>query len=182
MSINWKKQWEDHAPTFKNGQAHIPLLNGKTFPLDPGPGFGDYSHPTTRLMLIHMAPLVKNRPVIDIGCGSGILSIAAHHLGATTVHGIDICPLALSHARHNAILNHAPLTFSPTYHTKTPALYLMNMIPLEQQDAIKSVSPAPGSYFLISGLLASKPYTPPLPLTPISRHQEDEWACVLMKS
>lgn len=181
MSINWKKQWEDHAPTFKNGQAHIPLPGGKTFPLDPGPGFGDYSHPTTQLMLAHMPPLVKNKPVVDIGCGSGILSIAAAHLGAASVHGIDICPLALTHAKQNAALNHLALAFSSTHHTSTPSIYLMNMIPLEQQDAIKAVSPAKGSLFLISGLLAKKPYTPPLLLTPIARHTKGEWACILMK-
>lgn len=169
------KQWESFAPTFKNGQAHIPLPTGKTFPLDPGPGFGDFSHPTTQLMLTHMAPLVQNKPVIDIGCGSGILSIAAALMGAASVHGIDICPDALIHARHNATLSHLKIPFSDKYFFDKPAVYLMNMIPLEQEQAIKSVTPAEGSIFLISGLLAERTYTPPLPMSLIETHCKDNW-------
>lgn len=179
MSINWIKQWESFAPTFKNGQAHIPLPSGKTFPLDPGPGFGDFSHPTTQLMLSHMAPLIKNNPVIDIGCGSGILSIAASLMGAASVFGIDICKEALIHARHNAALNGLNISFGAKCHTPSPAIYLMNMIPLEQEMAIKAVTPAKNSYFLISGLLAERSYTPPLPMTLLETHIKDNWLCKL---
>ena len=182
MSINWVKQWEDHAPTFKEGKAHIPLPGGNTFPLIPGPGFGDYSHPTTQLMLRHMAPLVPHRHVIDIGCGSGILSIAAAYMGACSVHGIDICHKALTHARNNAALNNLTISFSETYHNPLPSLYLMNMIYSEQIEAIHSVTPSKGSHFLISGLLANSPYKPPIPLTLLERHTQGEWACLLMKS
>jgi ribosomal protein L11 methyltransferase len=50
----WEKQWELFAPNFKNGKAHIETPVG-VIQLLPGPGFGDYSHPTTRLTCKLMA-------------------------------------------------------------------------------------------------------------------------------
>ena len=72
----WDQQWELFAPQFKEGKAHIDLTDYgvcKTLQLYPGPGFGDLSHPTTRLVLQLMKPHLQQRLAIDIGCGSGIL-------------------------------------------------------------------------------------------------------------
>ena len=75
------------------------------FRLKPGGGFGDLSHPTTRLMLRMLAQIVAKQDVIDIGCGSGILSLAAAALGSPKVYGIDIEQEAVEHSRNNAIFN-----------------------------------------------------------------------------
>jgi ribosomal protein L11 methyltransferase len=74
--------------------------------LDPGQAFGTGDHPTTRLCmeLMQDAPL-SSLVVADVGCGSGILSIAACKLGARSVVAIDIEPVAVEVARLNAALN-----------------------------------------------------------------------------
>ncbi len=103
----WTQQWELFAPNFKNGKAHIETPGG-TIRLFPGPGFGDFSHPTTRLTLHLMRPYVKNESVIDIGCGSGILSFGAAAMGAKSVYGYDIDEEAVAHAKKTSLSTKAP--------------------------------------------------------------------------
>lgn len=74
--------------------------------LDPGMAFGTGSHPTTRLCLEWLERNVSaGCAVLDYGCGSGILAIAAARLGAGRVAGVDIDPLAVDAARSNAERN-----------------------------------------------------------------------------
>ncbi len=74
--------------------------------LDPGLAFGTGTHPSTRLCLQWLqAQRCAGQRVLDYGCGSGILAIAAAKLGARAVHGVDIDPLALQAARENSHLN-----------------------------------------------------------------------------
>lgn len=74
--------------------------------LDPGMAFGTGSHPTTRLCLEWLERNVSNAcTVLDYGCGSGILAIAAARLGAGRVAGVDIDPQAVESARANAERN-----------------------------------------------------------------------------
>jgi len=80
--------------------------------LDPGLAFGTGSHPSTRLCLDWLdRHLVPGSSVIDYGCGSGILAIAAAKLGAGRVVGVDIDPLALVTSRYNAEQNRVAATF-----------------------------------------------------------------------
>lgn len=142
MDVIWEKQWELFAPNFKNGKAHLDLTPygcSETLQLYPGPGFGDLSHPTTRLVLSLMQAYVKDQAVIDIGCGSGILSLAAAAMGAARVYGYDIDPEAVKHAKKNLKLSSfakkiqfstaAPKTIAPH------SILLMNMISSEQEEA-----------------------------------------------
>lgn len=119
---------------------------GAFLKLLPGPGFGDLSHPTTRLSLKMLAPLVKDVPFWDIGCGSGILSLAALKLGASKAYGVDIDQGALEHAALNATENNLleRCLFwlpkdgqempeeSPEIHSE--AIVVMNMIRTEQEN------------------------------------------------
>jgi ribosomal protein L11 methyltransferase len=74
--------------------------------LDPGMAFGTGSHPTTRLCLEWLERAQpEGKTLLDYGCGSGILAIAAAKLGATTVAGVDIDPQAVATARRNAEKN-----------------------------------------------------------------------------
>jgi len=78
--------------------------------LDPGAAFGTGSHPTTRLCLGWLERHVRpGDQVLDYGCGSGILGIAALMLGAGRATGVDVDPLALEAARYNSQRNHVQL-------------------------------------------------------------------------
>lgn len=83
--------------------AHLTSLT-----LNPGPAFGTGTHPSTRLcllMLIHYAPHYQGSTLLDVGCGSGILSLAALQLGWQQAIGVDIDAQALPVAHENAALN-----------------------------------------------------------------------------
>ena len=80
--------------------------------LDPGLAFGTGSHPTTRLCLKWLdANLKGSESVLDYGCGSGILAIAAQKLGAGKTDGVDIDPQAMIASRQNAEQNQASVDF-----------------------------------------------------------------------
>ena len=81
--------------------------------LDPGMAFGTGSHPTTRLCLEWLECNVSEGcTVLDYGCGSGILAIAAARLGATHVAGVDIDPQAVDAAKANAERNGVTALFA----------------------------------------------------------------------
>jgi ribosomal protein L11 methyltransferase len=81
--------------------------------LDPGMAFGTGSHPTTRLCLEWLERTVSpSCSVLDYGCGSGILAIAAARLGAGRVAGVDIDPQAVESARANAERNEVSALFA----------------------------------------------------------------------
>ncbi len=81
--------------------------------LDPGVAFGTGTHPTTRLCLAWLdAKLKSGSSVLDYGCGSGILAIAAGKLGATQIVGTDIDAQALAAARANSMTNGVPASYT----------------------------------------------------------------------
>jgi len=76
--------------------------------MDPGMAFGSGTHPTTQMCLMLLESILDNtshQRMIDIGCGSGILSIAAGKLGVKFILGTDIDPDAIKVSTANAILN-----------------------------------------------------------------------------
>lgn len=89
-----------------------PVDNAVNVRLDPGVAFGTGSHPTTHLCLQWLDAHVKNgETVLDYGCGTGILAIAAKLLGAGLAEGTDIDPQAVEAATYNAEQNHAQARF-----------------------------------------------------------------------
>ena len=82
--------------------------------VDPGLAFGTGSHPTTHLCLLWLEQQtqLQNRSLLDYGCGSGILAIAAKKLGCNPVVGTDIDPQAMVAARSNAEINGVDITFA----------------------------------------------------------------------
>jgi ribosomal protein L11 methyltransferase len=83
--------------------------------LDPGLAFGTGSHPTTRLCLVFLhETLRRGESVLDYGCGSGILAIAAARLGAGRVVGVDVDPQALRASAANARANGVDAAFVST--------------------------------------------------------------------
>jgi ribosomal protein L11 methyltransferase len=114
---NWMEAWKQHYKPILIGQrlAIIPAWMESPDPdriaikIDPGMAFGTGTHPTTQLCLELMEKeFVSNppSPVIDVGCGSGILSIAALRLGAKSALGVDIDADSIINARENANTNH----------------------------------------------------------------------------
>ena len=110
---NWEESWKDNYPPQPIGETLIvvpcwnPEANGRIpVILDPGLTFGTGAHPSTQMCMEFMEELVTSgMDVIDLGSGSGILSIAALRLGAATAVGVDIDPKAEDIARENAAYN-----------------------------------------------------------------------------
>ncbi|KIC74435.1 putative ribosomal protein L11 methyltransferase [Candidatus Protochlamydia amoebophila] len=148
--IDWESQWALYGLDFKNGSVHLSFdkFGRKAEPilLKPGPGFGDLSHPTTLLVLELMSQYLTTQSVIDIGSGSGVLSLAALALGASFAYGVDIDPAAIEHAQENAKFNQMesqcifmlPEKFQ--FHSITIPLIVMNMIFSEQKIAWNTLS------------------------------------------
>ncbi len=110
----WTRVWEDQYQPMRMGQrlwvcpswTPPPEPDAVNVLLDPGLAFGTGTHPTTAMCLraLDAAPLETTR-IVDYGCGSGILGIAAALLGAQQVLGIDNDPQAITASRDNAVRN-----------------------------------------------------------------------------
>lgn len=155
--IDWVQQWSLFAENFRDGKAHIDL-GGKTLLLIPGAGFGDLSHPTTRLMIDLLKQHLHQQSVIDIGTGSGILALAALVLGAKSAIGIDIDPAAIKHAKQNAKLNRLKAVFAKTLPKTTPKdqIILMNMILSEQRQVEHARLNPFAKLWIVSGILETQ--------------------------
>ncbi len=113
----WEREWLQHFEPLRFGERFwvcpgdmaVSDPDATVLHLDPGLAFGTGTHPTTALCLEWLA---SNPPagasVIDYGCGSGILGIAALLLGAARVGAVDIDPQALLATRDNAVRNALP--------------------------------------------------------------------------
>lgn len=111
---DWEREWMDNFHPMQFGKRlwicpswrEVPDVNAVNVMLDPGLAFGTGTHPTTALCLTWLDSLdLTDKIVIDYGCGSGILAIAALKLGANRVIGIDIDPQAIQASRDNAMRN-----------------------------------------------------------------------------
>jgi ribosomal protein L11 methyltransferase len=117
---NWMEAWKQHYKPIPIGQRLmiLPAWLDSNKPdrvaikIDPGMAFGTGTHPTTQLCLELMEKMIfdirSSNPeyrIIDVGCGSGILSIAALKLGATRALGVDIDPASVTNSRQNAQTN-----------------------------------------------------------------------------
>jgi ribosomal protein L11 methyltransferase len=118
---DWADAWKAYFPVMRVGQRivirptwrrHRRTAGDVVLALDPGMAFGTGLHPTTRLCLAGLEPLADDgrlagARVLDVGCGSGILVIAALKLGAASATGVDIDPIAveatLANARRNGL-------------------------------------------------------------------------------
>ncbi|MCJ7512696.1 MAG: 50S ribosomal protein L11 methyltransferase [Anaerolineales bacterium] len=111
---DWAETWRQHYRPIPIGQRLLiipswieaPPSSRLALVLDPGMAFGTGTHPSTQMCLLalekHLRPGSR---VIDLGCGSGILAVAAARLGAAHVHALDIDPLAVEATRENCQRN-----------------------------------------------------------------------------
>lgn len=158
--------------------------------LDPGVAFGTGTHPTTRLCLQWLdRHLETGASVLDYGCGSGILAIAAARLGATRVTGCDIDPQALQAARSNSASNaiRADYTGPDLLEAGTWDVVLANILsnPLMVLAPALLARVAPGGALVLSGVLERQAgevigaYRAADPELPLSVWGADEgWVCI----
>ncbi|MCM1512988.1 MAG: 50S ribosomal protein L11 methyltransferase [Oxalobacter formigenes] len=138
-----------------------PDSNGIVLQLDPGLAFGTGSHPTTRLCLEWLEEQVQpGMSILDYGCGSGILAIAACKLGANQVDGVDIDIQAVATAQENAADNQCRTHFylPGQYEEKITGQYdivVANILsgPLQALAKTLACRLKPGGRLLLSGIL-----------------------------
>ena len=118
---DWAEAWKAHFPVLRLGRRlvirptwrrHRPRPGDVVVALDPGMAFGTGLHPTTRLCLEAIERIADRGSdgldgdrVLDVGCGSGILAIAAAKLGAASILGVDTDPIAIEATSANAERN-----------------------------------------------------------------------------
>ena len=116
---DWAEAWKAHFPVLRVGRRlvirptwrrHRARAGDVVVALDPGMAFGTGLHPTTRLCLAALERLADggtlvDARVLDVGCGSGILAIAALRLGAAEARGVDTDPIAVEGTTANAARN-----------------------------------------------------------------------------
>ena len=129
--------------------------------LDPGLAFGTGAHPTTRLCLEWLErTLHGGESVLDYGCGSGILAIAAVKLGAARATGVDIDAQALLAARANALQNRVQATFHGAADSigRPAQIVVANILahPLIVLAPVLARLTAPGGRLALAGLLAAQ--------------------------
>ena len=173
---DWIDAWKEHYVPQRIGRVLIvPSWMPDTMVepddvvlrLDPGMAFGTGLHPTTRgcLELLGSLPGIPS-PVLDVGCGSGILAIAAVKLGATRAVGIDTDPLAVAATRENATRNdvdqriavrEGTLSAEPSDGVRYP-LVLANLVAAVLVSLAEPLAAhlAPGGSLLASGIIAPR--------------------------
>ncbi|WP_428944386.1 50S ribosomal protein L11 methyltransferase [Pantoea sp. FN060301] len=192
---DWEREWMDNFHPMRFGQRlwicpswrDVPDPDAVNVMLDPGLAFGTGTHPTTALCLAWLDGLdLAGKTVIDFGCGSGILAIAALKLGAASAIGIDIDPQAIQASRANAERNGVSERLSLFLPHEQPAdlsadVVVANILagPLRELAPLIGVLPVTGGHLGLSGVLASQAasvceaYEEKFALDPVA--EKEEW-------
>lgn len=166
---DWIRAWMDQFEPMQFGNhlwivpswCEAPDANAVNLLLDPGMAFGTGTHPTTALCLTWLDQHPpKGLNVIDYGCGSGVLALAAQKLGAQSVQGTDIDPQAILASQQNAQRNQADIPFSLVKDFQSPPVdcLLANIL----AGPLKELAPEfkrllkPNGTLVLSGLLAQQ--------------------------
>ncbi|MCU7796359.1 MAG: 50S ribosomal protein L11 methyltransferase [Candidatus Thiodiazotropha sp. (ex Myrtea spinifera)] len=167
----WERVWLEHFKPMQFGQRlwicpegqTVTQKHGVVIQLDPGLAFGTGTHPTTALCLEWLDGLDLNgKTIIDYGCGSGILAIAALKLGAESAIAIDHDPQALQASQDNAAKNGVSeriTTLLPDeMPTMTAHILVANILagPLIQLAPKLDALIQPGGAFALSGILTEQ--------------------------
>jgi ribosomal protein L11 methyltransferase len=195
----WTRVWEDQFHPLQMGErlwicpSWTPPPNPEAINilLDPGLAFGTGTHPTTAMCLRALdADLPPSKRVVDYGCGSGIVGIAAARLGATAVLGVDNDPQAITASRDNARRNEVPDAAFPVVLPQDDLVgtwresadwVVANILaaPLVALAPALTSLMAPGGRLLLAGLLADQAeaiieaYAPEVALSVAD--QQEEW-------
>ena len=164
----WERAWMEHFQAMKFAERLWICPSGQEqrepgtvcMTLDPGLAFGTGTHPTTALCLEWLASHdLQGKVLIDYGCGSGILAVAALLLGAEYAHAVDIDPQALTASQYNAEKNQVQdriAYYLPEQFAGGPAgVVVANILakPLIQLSGIIADLVLPGGQLVLSGIL-----------------------------
>jgi ribosomal protein L11 methyltransferase len=165
---DWEREWMENFHPMQFGQRlwicpswrDAPDPNAVNILLDPGLAFGTGTHPTTSLCLKWLDGIdVENKEVVDFGCGSGILAIAALMLDAKEVIGIDIDPQALQasvdNAKRNKVADRLSVFLPQNQPTRQVDIVMANILagPLRELQSVISSYCKPGGLLIMSGIL-----------------------------
>lgn len=169
---DWVREWMDHFHPMQFGERlwicpswrDVPNPDAVNVMLDPGLAFGTGTHPTTALCLQWLDGLdLAGKTVVDFGCGSGILGIAALKLGAARVIGIDIDPQAIQASRDNAMRNGVADQIELYLPADQPQVVEADVVvanilagPLRELAPLIAGHGKPGSLMALSGVLESQ--------------------------
>ncbi|MEM9102469.1 MAG: 50S ribosomal protein L11 methyltransferase [Pseudomonadota bacterium] len=169
---DWEREWMDNFKPLQFGESlwicpswcEPPAPLATNIMLDPGLAFGTGTHPTTELCMQWLATAsLKDRTVIDFGCGSGILGIAAAKLGAQSVVAIDNDPQAidatLSNCNKNAVTSDQLTAYLADDYPNQPVdILLANILaqPLKQLAQTFAKLLKPGGQIVLSGILENQ--------------------------
>lgn len=169
---DWERAWMDDFKPLKFGQKlwivpswhEAPDPNAANLLLDPGLAFGTGTHPTTALCLEWLdGAEIEGRQIIDYGCGSGILALAALLLGANHAIGVDTDPQALEASRDNARRNEVDDARLDLYLPGADPdiradILLANILagPLVELAPTLAGKINPGGHLVLSGILAQQ--------------------------
>jgi ribosomal protein L11 methyltransferase len=192
---DWEREWMDNFHPIKFGNRlwvcpswrDIPDPTAVNVMLDPGLAFGTGTHPTTALCMQWLdATIEPQQTVVDFGCGSGILGIAALKLGAKRVIGVDIDPQAIEASTANAKRNNVEGRIELYLPKDQPSDFQADVVvanilagPLAELKQIISAYVKPGGQLALSGILESQAqsviaaYSDEFSFDPIA--VQDEW-------
>ena len=193
----WERVWLEHFKPMRFGQRlwvcpdgqRVEQAEGVVIQLDPGLAFGTGTHPTTALCLGWLDGLdLQGKSLIDYGCGSGILAIAALKLGAREVLAVDHDPQALEASRENARKNRVSERLQTCLPQDTPSVQADLLVANILAGPLMSLAPTlaellkPSGDFALSGILAEQTeavsacYRPFADLQPVQ--QREEWMLI----
>ena len=206
---DWANSWKAHFKPTRIGsrlvikpswESFSPQQGDIVLELDPGMAFGTGTHATTRLCLEALERLVykdqalaRGGGVLDVGCGSGVLGIAAALFGAAGVVAIDIDPVAITVTTENAAINGVSKTLAAS---ATPlaeiseeySLVVANILAEElvKMSELLTARVIAGGFLILSGILAEREELvitgfSPLPLTLYEVTRQEEWCCIVFR-
>lgn len=193
---DWIREWMESYKPLQMGKrlwicpswCEPPDPSATNLLLDPGLAFGTGTHPTTAMCLRQLDGMdVSGKTVIDYGCGSGILGIAALLLGAKSAIGIDIDPQALVASRANTTRNNIAAERFPVFlpgraPSQSADIVLANILagPLVELAAEISALVAPEGQLILSGILHEQQAAirAAYPDFLLEMTTQEEWACL----
>jgi len=204
---DWANNWKVHFKPVRIGdrlvikptwEEYHRLPGDLVIEIDPGMAFGTGAHPTTRMCLESLERICFNESggklpdtVLDVGTGSGVLSIAAALMGASHITAVDIDPEAVLVTQENLALNGvADLVHASTTDlgllTESYGVVLANILAEElvRLSAQLTARIAPGGWLILSGILSEKVQfvSASFPgLTPVASPAEAEWSCLTFR-